>query len=644
MKLPIKWIKDYVTLGKVSVAEVAHKLTFAGLEVSGDEIEVTTNRPDWLSVIGIARELSAIYNKKLKEPKINKPKTSARVQPADITVVDKVGCPLYTGRVIENVKVAASPGWIKERLAEMDSRPINNIVDLTNFCLFESGQPMHAFDLDKLAGRKVIVRKARKGEAITTIDNVRHKLDPDILVIADAEKPVAIAGIMGGADTEVSSSTKNILLESAYFDPVLVRRAKKKLGGISDSSYRFERGVDLGMVRAASDRASNLIMEFSPQAEAGVMKAIGRKEPTDVIVKLDIDYANQLLGTNISAMKMSQILTSLGLKISTKSQKSITVQVPSFRRDIKLDVDLIEEIARIHGYDNIKETSKGISLDIIPGLDEALIKKEAKIKNILTTLGFNEIITYSLIAEKDNHGGIPLANPISADYRVLRSSLIPGMIKVINHNLNQRENNLKLFELSRVYPEKLHLSISLTGAGYTLFDLKGALENTLRALGIKLFETVPEDQPVYKNGTGAALVIDTKKIGMIGEVKGVEEKVFVAELDFEKTLRYPAPEKSFKALPRYPSVMQDISLVIAEDTTHHQIEKLIKSAGGELVKKIKLIDIYRGKQISANKKSLTYSITYSHPGRTLTDQEVSVSHQKICDALKNELSALIRTQ
>ncbi|OGX05737.1 MAG: phenylalanine--tRNA ligase subunit beta, partial [Omnitrophica WOR_2 bacterium GWA2_47_8] len=479
MKLSYNWLKDYVAV-KLPPEKLAHRLTMAGLEVekiesvNGDsvfELEVTPNRPDCLNVLGLAREVSAILDASLKAPKVEKLRIPS--QKIDISVEDKKDCGRYIGTLISDVKVASSARWLEEKLQSIGTRGINNVVDITNFCLMELGQPLHAFDHDKLKGGAIIVRRARSGETIVTIDGVERKLDPSILVIADAQRPVAIAGIMGGRDTEVSERTKNILLESAYFDQVLIRRASRKLGLSSDSSYRFERGVAMQTVETASTRAAELIKKEAGgkvSAQQDVFSKTQKKAAP--AIALSLREINDRLGSNLSLAKCKAILNRLGFSVSSSGKDKLRLTAPAFRNDIKENVDIVEEVARIIGYDNLPLSIPRIQVENITIKSNQTHEK--KIRGILTALGFDEIITYSMVnqsmLDKTALGhlkGVRVQNPLSQDQEMLRPAVLPSLLSIVLLNLNRGQKDLRLFEIGKVYSceaEKKMINIVASGS------------------------------------------------------------------------------------------------------------------------------------------------------------------------------------
>ena len=683
MKTSYSWLKDYVDI-KLSPEGLAEKLTMAGLEVTslekkaGDvimEFEVTPNRPDCLSIIGIAREVAAITNKKLKIPKASVKATSKAT--AKVEIKDKDLCPRYTARIIEGVKVGPSPKWLVDKLEGMGIRPVNNVVDITNFCLFESAQPLHAFDYDKLTGKKIIVRRAKKNEKIVTIDGDERTLDTDTLVIADESNPVAVGGVMGSVNSEVTTSTTNILLESAYFDPISIRRTSRKLGLSSESSYRFERSVDMFGVRSTSDRAVSLILELCG-GKAGSIKDAGKATIKSKEISLRLDRVNAILGNEISHSFIKKTLSLLGLGVEAGAKGKLKVIVPSFRQDLKTEEDLMEEIARIYGYDNFSSTIPPmVDQTRKQGFDfEACEEKRVirdTIKDTLISSGVNEIITYSLISRALAEGvrGIDpstivnIKNPLSLEQEIMRPSLIPGILGVISRNLNRRIKNQKLFELGKIYikdgpnyKEEERLIIALTGlaSGFWLtkkkvdpFYVKGIVETLMEKLGITGLSIDIEKAFLRQANRDAAVKIGAEQIGFLEGVSkdllakfSIKTDVVICEIEIPKVIKAAKLKKRFSEIAKYPSATRDLSIVVDESILRERVERAIKDSGGELVKKVELSSQYRGEQIPTGKKGLHYAIEYHGKDRTLTDREVNKLHSKIRDTLTTQLGAQLR--
>ncbi|MBL7068639.1 MAG: phenylalanine--tRNA ligase subunit beta [Candidatus Omnitrophica bacterium] len=677
MKIPFNWLKDYVGIGSMSPKEVAERLTIVGLEVvlieeiAGDsvfDIEVTPNRPDCLSVLGIAREVSAALNKKLKAPRVKAIKGKVSQKPS-ITIKDNKLCPRYTGRIIRGIKVGASPKWLAERIRAMGMRPINNIADITNYCLFEVGQPTHAFDYDKLKGG-IIARRARKGEEMVTIDGKKRTLEADMLVIADEEKSIAIGGVMGSKDTEVTEATRNILFESAYFDPVSIRRTSRGLGLISESSYRFERSVDKGGVRTTSDRACGLIMELCG-GEAGPLNSVGEKDPKDVKVYLRPERLREMLGLDISDSAVKKILKSLELKVEASGKKTMVISVPSFRQDLKAEVDLIEEVVRIYGYDKLPSTMP--TLVGHPRRIEPARQLRNMVRETLASLGADEVITYSLISKDELKSAefsvgddvIVLKNPLSIEQEAMRTTLVPGVLHTVSWNLNRGTKDLRIFELGKVYfaqtrgfREEDSLSIAFAGdKPYSwrgkdeplLFGMKGMLETLFEKLGVTGVLFKPEDLPPFFTAVGGAIEVSKKRIGFLGKVKksvlnkfDIKTDVILCELSLEKLFAHVKFEKRFHEMPKFPSAKRDISIIVGKNASYQKITSVIEETGGDLVASIELFDQYFGIQIPKGSRGLSYSIEYRAGNRTLTDEEVNNLHGRVCDALVQQLDAKIR--
>ncbi|MFA6141970.1 MAG: phenylalanine--tRNA ligase subunit beta [Candidatus Omnitrophota bacterium] len=678
MKINYNWLKDYIDV-KLSPEKLAELLTMSGLTVDslerkGDdailEIEVTSNRPDWLSYIGVAREIAALTGKILKIPLITANRKSETKNLINVKIEDKKLCPRYTARVISNIKIEESPEWLKSRIEAMGLKSVNNVVDITNFCLFETGEPMHAFDLDRLSGGKIIVRTSRKGERITTIDGVERTLEEGVLVIADDSRPVAVAGVMGGLNTEVTASTKNILLEAAAFDPISIRRTSRVLGLPSESSYRFERKVDLANISYASARASAMIMELAGGQEKAFID-IGSKQEKNKPVELRFSRLNSVLGVEIPAQKAKKILTALGLKIISSSKDKIKFSIPGFRSDLKNEIDLIEEAARIYGYDKIPDTIPGMAAS--PARESHDITIAQFIRALLTGMGLDEIITYSLLS-KDiilKSGSLPEAivevkNPLSGEQEAMRVNLAGGMLNSIIWNINRKTKDLKLFELGNIYikdgdgkfVERKHLSIGMAGEiadgssgprKSSFFDLKGVIQVLLSELGVKDVSFTDTGDGNLSPSARASINAGQDNIGVLGEVSrrtltdfDIKENVYYSEVDIDSILKHVNLEKRFMELPRYPSVFRDISIVVNKGISNADIISLIESKGATILKDVRLVDRYAGKQIPDGKISLTYRLEYRDNAKTLEDKEVLGVHSDVLRSLEEKFGAKLR--
>ncbi|MFC1675111.1 phenylalanine--tRNA ligase subunit beta [Candidatus Omnitrophota bacterium] len=653
MRLTYNWLKDFLDI-KLPARQLADKLTMAGIEVTaleekdGDfvfEVEITPNRPDLLSLIGVAREAAAITHSRLKIPEAKrktknpKPKTNFK-----ISVQDKKDCPIYTATIIKGVRVGESPAWLKKRLELVGCRSVNNVVDITNYLLFEYGQPLHAFDLEKLETDTICVRRAKKGEILVSIDGVNRELDPDILVIADGKNPVALAGIIGGKASEVSGGTKDILLESALFQAAVVRRGRQRAGVQSESSYRFERGVDPEGVALAAHRAAVLIEKLS----AGKLESFkSAGVPADKKRKITLKVASVVntLGVDISPARVKGILNSLGLKTRSSGRDTLSVEAPSRRQDLRLDVDLIEEVARIFGYENIPTTSPRVRLR---AASDAKGEMVTRIKDMLVGLGLNEVITHSLVEE----GPIRILNPLSKEQAVLRPGLIPCLVSRVVYNLNQRQGYVNIFEIANVFSsedrsirEESTLGLALCGekpdaalrkdkgeAG--LLRIKGILEVLFTRLGIEGHN--------FSNSKDLSSVEINVNKEQIGVMKALERGISTAEVKLDKIIAGARIKKRFKALPVYPQISRDISLVVKKDVSVSGLLESIKEEGVPLLRKAEVVDYYTGEQIPSDCKGLTVSCIYRSDERTLTEGEIQPVHVAITRVLADKFGARTR--
>lgn len=640
------------------------------------EFEITPNRPDCLSMVGIAREAAATFNVPFRKPVVNVKEAGGDVNElAAVEIKDKDLCPRYAARVIKNVKIGPSPEWMKERLRAAGIRPISNIVDITNYVMLEMGQPMHAFDLDHIKGSKIVVRRALEGETIETLDGNERKLEPGMLVIADAERPVAVAGVMGGGNSEVTGGTTNILFESACFNGTSVRVTSKKLGMRTEASSRFEKGLDVNNVVNALNRAAQLIEQLGGgEVISGVIDCYPEKvEPR--VIPLEEDKINALLGTDISREDMVRILRSVELDVDEAAE---TVRIPTFRLDMEEMADLAEEVARFYGYNNItptllqgKETTRGIKT-----LKQKL---EDKIRSTMTASGLSEIYTYSFTSpdvfdminlpeDSDLRDAVVISNPLGVDYSIMRTTTLPDMLSVLSRNYNRRIGEARLFELSYTYSRKDQRASQVDGidernlpvetetltlgmyGNADFFDLKGAIEGLLAELRIAAWELVREtEHPTFHPGRTAALLVNGEKVGVFGEVHPdvlkkyeIETKAYVGTLDVGKLIENAGEAPQYKALPKFPAVSRDIAMLVKDEVLVKQIEDVLRQRGGKTLEEIKLFDVYKGKQVPEGMKSVAYSITFRAEDRTLTDEDVNKAMVKILDGLKNNLGAQLR--
>ncbi len=674
MKISYNWIREYIDF-KESPERLAEILTNSGSEVKamgrigGDyvmDIEITPNRSDCLSYTGVAREISALTGKKIKIPPLKvKRKESSGQAPFTVDIKDKDLCPRYTARFIRDVKVGQSPDWLKKKIILMGLRPVNNIVDITNYVLFELGQPMHAFDYDKIKGKTVVIRRSRKAEKIASIDNVERPLEKDMLIIADEVRPIAIGGVMGGLDAEVTETTKNILLESAYFDPVSVRRTSFKLALTSESSYRFERGVDPGMVLPASERATLLIADICG-GKIGELVDKGTRPGREKNVPLRIERLNKILNLNLKESYVKKVLSGLFLKVASPKKGIIRASIPSFRQDIRYEVDLIEEVSRIYGYENIAMTIPRIISN--PERKPLPWKARERASEVLTSLGLNEVITYGMVSKGNmqkifdfdflERTIIKVKNYLSFDQECMRPSLIPGILGVLAYNMNRGVKDMKIFEIGTVYSrdsktgysEKTNLGIALMGlssddwqrqkSNVTFLDLKGMLEILFSKLGFEI-EKLEFSLPkiLYKGKPiGSTTMLDDA----VQKAFDLKQEAFLAEIDFDALIKFVNLEKRFSDIPKYPSIKRDISLIAGEDASFAEIATVVAAHGGGFVEKVEPLEKYTGKQIPAGYHGLSFRVEYREKYRTLTTEEVDRIHTAIRKSLTETLGVKLR--
>ena len=683
MKISLSWLKKYIDV-KISPSKLAEKLTSAGLEV-GDihklgadiifDIEITSNRPDWLSFLGIAREVAAVSGiKSINIPKALPLKVKASMKkPFAIDIKDVKACPRYIGRLIQDVTICESPAWIKTAIESLGARTINNGADITNYCLYETGQPMHAFDFDKIEGSAIIVRRGRKGESIVTIDGIKRELDESILIIADSVKPIAIAGIMGGIATEVTQSTKNILLESAYFDPVIIRRASRKLGLATESNYRFERKVDSENVLFASCRAAYLYKEICNGNTAEPFLDVNHIKSGTRIIQFNLENLERLIGMKFTVTGVKSILQSLGFSVKPgKSKNTLSITVPSFRDDVNIEEDLIEEVSRIEGFDKIQEAMPPIKAHIESAYTDIYTAK-SKIRRFLVGQGINEIVTITLLSTRslddafiNVENRVLVVNPLSAEQEALRTSLLPSVLKVVNSNLNRKIKQVKIFEIGSIYEKNINkfkqtefASIVLTGTAYdnwkdhsrkvTFYDLKGIIESLLDSFGITDYKLQNKKMDYFSLSLSAVIIVDDKVIVELGKISrkvcknfDISEEVFFAQINIAAFCENQKKHYRFTSVPRYPSVLRDIALVVKKNIAADEVMDIIRETAGSLAIKTELFDVYTGDQVSAECKSLAFSIEYQSPDATLTEEQVNSVHSKVQKQLLSRLNASLR--
>ena len=644
------------------------------------DIAVTPNRSDCLSVIGIAREIAAITGFKLKYPNIAVPESEEDInRVTSVDILDPDLCPRYSARIIKNVTIKPSPFWMRQRLETIGLRAINNVVDITNYVMIELGQPLHAFDFRFLEEGRIVVRKSRKGETFTSLDEKERILEVDTLMICDGVKPVAIAGIMGGLNSEVKEDTKTILLESAYFTPSSIRKSAKLLGMITDAAFRFGRGIDPDGVIRALNRAAQFMAELSNGAACkGYIDKYPKKVETAKDIPFRIRRVNDILGTNINAHESARILECLDMSVHRESDEIYRVTPPTYRTDIMREIDLIEELARLYGYDHIPVTLPPVS--VVPVMKDHKKILSDRIRKILGGSGYSEIITYSFISpclvdhlglsSKDKRRKtVKIRNPLSEDQSVMRSTLICGLLETMKKNANNGCFDLKVFEIGRVFfhhkqgelpIEKNMIGCLITGLRYDdlwslklnadFYDIKGCIENifdSLRIPGLKCRSDYIET--FLHSGKSCGVYVSDQLIGFAGEVHpdvltrlDLKNPAYVFEIDLDILATFFSDCVLYKDLPRYPSVVRDVAFVVDQEMEADKILNLAMGMGKELLEKVNIFDVYSGKSIPNSKKSLGLRFTYRASDRTLTDDEVNQVHGRIIKSIVDLTGAKIR--
>ena len=648
----------------------AEHLGRAGKDIVFD-LEVTPNRPDLNGVIGLAREIAALTGNPLKLPEISLPAFDEKADDLVAVQIDDPDlCPRYNARVIRDVKIGPSPDWLQARLEQVGIRPISNVVDVTNFVMMETGQPLHAFDLHLLAkadGKPtVVVRRATAGEKFTTLDEAEHELTEDHLLIADPEKGIALAGVMGGLNTEINDTTQDVLLETAYFNPQNIRATSKATKLHTDASYRFERGADLGVTDWASQRAAQLIAEVASGTVAdGAVEAFPQPaEPREV--SLRHARTDALLGISIEPAKAVEYLKGLGLEPVASDEISATFRIPSWRVDLKREADLIEEVCRVHGVDQIPATTPMGCLgeNEFDAVHDAL----AETRDILSGLGLDEAQGQTLIndaaAKLVAEELVELEHPLSSDMNVLRPSLLPGLLDSMRNNLTRQTHDVALFEIGRVFApgaaENRTVAILLAGNRHAPFwqgddtkldamDLKGAVEALLDSLGVFGVQFARREEATALFVESAELKMGKQVIGQLGQLlptlgKQYEARdaVFLAELNLDVLLQRRTTNKSFKALAQFPASERDVAMLVPEAVTHAEVLAVVKKAKPANLVDTRLFDVFRGKNVPEGQKSLAYSFTYRSAEGTLTDKDVNGAHEPLVAALQSQLNATIR--
>ncbi len=644
------------------------------------DLNITPNRPDCLSIAGLAREVAAVTGKVLKIPSIEVREEDGRIH--DLTSVDVRDpelCPRYSARLISDVAVGTSPFWIRRRLESVGVRPICNVVDVTNYVLMAFGQPLHAFDFDLLSEKRIVVKRAKDGDTFATLDRLERTLQGDALMICDGEKPVAIGGIMGGLNSEVSETTSNVLIESAYFDPSNIRKTSKKLGLQTEASYRFERGVDPEGVINALNITTQMIADL---CDGKVAQGIIDQCPSPFLPKeitLSIRRINKILGTSLEKERVRRYLKAIELDNKNLDRDKLIVRVPPLRVDLNREIDLIEEVARLNGYDNIPTTTP--LARVTSGRRSSAWVAEDKVKYVLISLGYYEVVNYSFISPKlitslgvdanhPFHKFIRIKNPLSEEQSIMRTTLIPGLLRTMKTNVYNKNSDLKLFEIGTVFfpnkedklpIEKRMLSALVTGLRYVeawnfsgdeidYYDIKGSLENLFRALNIRGCNfSCAGDIPYLHPGKSSTIMIGDTQIGFLGEVHSevlenhdLSKTAHIFEIDFDLLVKHAFSKKKINLLSKYPPIYRDMALIVKEDVQSRDIYDAIIGCNNSLVKEIQVFDVYEGEPIASGEKSLAYRIKYQSFKRTLTDQEVNKAHKKLVSKVLEDMGARIR--
>ena len=652
-----------------------------GLSDTIFEIDLTPNRPDCLSIIGIAREIAGIQKKRLRYPTAGLPDSRNEISGVtSVTIEAPELCPRYAARLITDIRIGPSPFWLQDRLMSVGLRPINNIVDITNFVLMEMGQPLHAFDFNRLAGNRIVVRTAVDGERFTTLDDKERILTKDVLMICDAEKPVAVGGVMGGLNSEIETTTRNVLIESAYFNPVSIRKTSKKLGLNTEASHRFERGVDPEGTITALNRAAQLMEEIGKgRLVEGIIDEYPKPVTTPTMT-LSVKDTNRLLGTRFSAEKIKELLESIEFNVELKDSKNLSVVPPSFRVDVTRPEDFMEEVARLSGYNNIPTTFPMIPAEKRKPLKSLEIRN--RIKHQMIGFGFSEVINYSFVNRNDcdllalatddfRRKMVTILNPLTEEQTVMRTSLIPGLLGTMHHNNTQQVKNLKVFEMGKIFisvgrdqlPEEIEMLAGLwTGARFfpswhsqeapcDFFDIKGITEGLLQSLNLDRceFTSLPEASCTYtKRGYTAQIFMGKTLIGLVGEAHpqvlqnyDLVQTAYILELNLDRLISCLPETIQSQPIPRFPATTRDITIIVDKNIESQRIVKSIEGANEDLIERLHLFDVYEGAPIAGGKKSISFRIIYRSPHKTLEDEEINHLNKTITDRLIKEYNATL---
>ncbi len=636
------------------------------------DFEITSNRPDCLSIEGLGRETAASLNKPFKNPRKNiderQVETKQELEGLKVDIEAPDLCYRYVARMVKNVKIAPSPEWMVRRLKACGVRSINNIVDITNYVMLEMGQPMHAFDINSIEGKHITVRRAKKGEKIITLDEQERQLGEDNLVIADEQKAVAIAGVMGGLNSEIEADTKTVVFESAVFYGGSVRKTAKKVGLRTESSSRFEKGLSAENALRAANRAVELVeLLGAGEAVEGKIDVYPTNQKINQI-PFDVAKINNLLGTNLSKQEMIEILDPLDIKV--EKDRAIA---PYFRMDLEFVADLAEEIGRFYGYDKLDTTL--IKADTTLGIRNKEQNMQKKVKEVLVNSGFSEIYTYGFVSEKDlelsniseeiRKYAITIQNPLSDEYKLMRPTTIPSMMQILATNANKKNQNVKLFDLSRSYKDVKQevqkgevplqeeiLTIGMYGEDVDFYTLKGIVENILEAISVNHYEVEKETENAsYHPGRCANVKVGMDVIATLGEVHPevldnymITKRAYLAEVNVTKLVKYAKANKKYTEVPKFPAVERDIAVIVNEEVEVGQIEKIVTKKAKKLLERIQLFDIYRSEKLGENKKSVAYSLIFRDKSKTLSDEEINGIMETIVSELEKQLGAELRKE
>ena len=690
MKISYNWLRELcqITLGP---KELAERLTMAGMAVDsvdriGDDhvldFDMLSNRPDLLSHAGVARETALVCETALTLPVAAVKEDSQPASKAcEITIQDPALCPRYTARVIRGVRVGPSPKWLVSRLESIGQRSVNNIADISNYVMFEMGQPTHAFDLNKLHGNQIVVRRSRPNEEITTLDGMTRELSPEMLVIADADRAVAVGGVMGGEDTEISSATTDVLLESAYFNPASVRQTARALGLDTEASYRFERGADPEAQPFAADRVAQLIQEIAGGTALNGVIDVYPAPVTYDSVEVRIDRIKKLTGLHVETARAASILRGLGFAVEVINDgRGLRAAPPSFRIDISREVDLVEEIARHAGYDLID-----LSLPEWSGAGTYLPGENRRrdAHHALAGMGFDEAISFSFVnGDRDNlftpgrpkssaeagGGPVSLINPIDVDERQMRTSLLTGLLQAVQTNFNHGQRDVMLFEFGRVFSdggrgnrpvERESLALAMGGSAATtdwrqnraldFYDLKGFVEGVFSLFTLSGLAIEPANVEYLHPGQSAVLKLDDKVLATFGRLHPriaaaykFRQPVHVAEIDFQELLKTAGEQRRYSELPRLPATSRDVSVLLPGAIRWSDIEEAVSGLGFQEVADVSVFDVYSGRGIPEGTRSLAFRVIYRSPERTLTDEEVDAMQERLRKLLQERFSAQLR--